>query len=147
MRGSDPTFDGQSHQAFVWNTGTGAVDILPGESAVAFAGNDVVGTAQGKPALWTGGAGTPAILPGLAGLAQGIANGGTGPDEVVGTVSAFGIPGTERPFLCRRFRRDELDPASTVVVPVAGHTGISPCRGNTVLRVAMIAWSTGSPGS
>jgi hypothetical protein len=110
------TFDGRSHQAFVWNTGTGAVDILPGESAVSFAGNDVVGTAQGMPALWTGGAGTPAILPGLAGLAQGIANGGTGP-EVVGTVSAFGTPGTERPFLRRRFRRDELDPASTVLAP------------------------------
>ena len=111
------TFDGRSHQAFVWNTGTGVVDLLPGESAVAFAGNDVVGTAQGMPALWTGGAGTPAILPGLAGLAQGVANGGTGPDEVVGTVSASGTPGTERPFLRRRFRRDELDPASTVLAP------------------------------
>jgi len=30
---------------------------------------------------------------------------------------------------------------------VAGHTGISPCRGKTASRVAMIAWSTGWPGS
>ncbi len=30
---------------------------------------------------------------------------------------------------------------------VAGHTGISPCRGKTASRVAMIAWSAGWPGS
>jgi hypothetical protein len=28
-----------------------------------------------------------------------------------------------------------------------GHTGISPCRGKTALRVATIARSTGLPGS
>ena len=30
---------------------------------------------------------------------------------------------------------------------VAGHIDISPCRGKTALRVAMIAWSIARPGS
>ena len=29
-----------------------------------------------------------------------------------------------------------------VIRRVAGHSGISPCRGKTALRVAMMAWST-----
>jgi hypothetical protein len=111
------TFDGQRQRAFVWDTGTGTVTLLDGESAVAFAGSDIVGTAHGQPSLWTGGVGAAAVLPGLAGLAQGVADGGTGADEVVGTVSAFSLSGTERPFLRRRFRRDELDPAAGVLKP------------------------------
>ena len=36
---------------------------------------------------------------------------------------------------------------SRSLIWMAAHSGISPCRGNTALRVAMIARSTGSPGS
>jgi hypothetical protein len=48
------------------------------------------------------------------------------------TVLPGGVPAGER---------------SRSLIWMAAHTGISPCRGNTALRVAMIARSTGSPGS
>jgi hypothetical protein len=104
-------------RAFVWNTATNVVDLLAGESAVAFMNTDVVGAAEGKPAFWSGGAGAPTILPGVGGINSGIANSGTGPDEVVGTVAVENIPSTARPFLRRRFRRDELDPTSPPLFP------------------------------
>jgi hypothetical protein len=110
------SFDGQQ-RAFVWNIAAGAVNFLAGETAVAVAINDVLGTAQGKPAVWAGGAGAPAILPGINGIATGVASAASGPREIVGTVSIPGNPSTCTPFLRRDFRRDELDPSSTELKP------------------------------
>jgi hypothetical protein len=59
----------------------------------------------------------PTILPGVGGINTGVANAGTGPDELVGTVELEEVPSTMRPFLRRRFRRDELDPASQPLFP------------------------------
>ena len=110
------SFDGQP-RAFVWNIAAGTVNFLAGETAVAVAINDVLGTAQGKPAVWTGGAGAPTILPGVNGIATGVASSASGPREIVGTVSLPGNPSTSSPFLRRDFRRDELDPSSTDLKP------------------------------
>jgi hypothetical protein len=114
--GTSSDSSSQSH-AFVWNTTMNVVDMLWGESAVAFINDDVVGMAEGKPAFWPGGAGNPTILPGVGGINTGVANAGTGPDELVGTVELEEVPSTMRPFLRRRFRRDELDPASQPLFP------------------------------
>jgi len=106
----------------VWHTDSGLVVFLDGDTAVAVVGNDVLGSAHGKPALWSGGAadstsGAATILPGIGGISTGVANDGTSPHEIIGTVSIPQVPGTERPFLRREFRRDELDPASSLIFP------------------------------
>ena len=73
-------------------------------------------------------------------------------------VLVVGCPGTRRPHGPWSLRSGTLSkgilsggvPAGgrfRSFIWMAGHTGISPCRGNTALRVAMIARSTGSPGS
>lgn len=79
--------------------------------------SDIYGTAQSQPAYWTGGTVTPTHLPGIGNIPTGIADDATGLDEVVGTVSIESIPSTARPFLRRRFRRDELDPNSPILLP------------------------------
>lgn len=104
--------------AFLWDLSQQAFNLGAGEAVkIRGTANEVYGSANGLPAEWPGNA-APTIFSGLPGMPNGIANDANGDGEVVGEVFPPGVPSFKRPFLRRKFRRDELDYTGNPLLPM-----------------------------